>query len=264
MLKHSLWGNFLYYICPIKKKKILNNIDIVYPNENEHFKISLLKAFYGHLLKSFKEFIFFPLYKKISSIHFHGLEHLDNALANQRGTLIIGPHIGNWELTVPGFLAKHPLTNRKLSFIKKMTKNAMINRQILKRHRNANIEVIEPEGAIKSIVKSLKSNRIIYLTIDGVANRESSIKVPLFNKPAHTYRLAAQLHKRYNPALLFCYTYRESDFKQHFCFSPFDGSDDLSNETVQSLTRRYLSVLETIILKHPEQWLCWLQNRWKD
>lgn len=260
--RSSFFGNLLYYLYPLKKERLINHFSIIFDGQSSSFYNNLLKAFYSHLLKSIKETVFFPLYAAYASAKFDGVEHVRASVNNQRGILILCLHMGNWELTVPAFVSKLDVVKDKLFFVRRMTTSRSLNALIKKRHLKNNIHIIDSKGAVKSTSRVLKNNDAVLIAIDGIANRRSSITSDFFGKQAYFYKLAAQLHLRHKPDILVCYTYRESNWRHKIKILPFE-TDNVEHENIESLTQKYVSIIEKIILKHPDQWFCWLQNRWK-
>ena len=86
------------------------------------------------------------------------------------------------------------------------------------------------------------------------------VKSNFFGEKASTTTIPAQFAKKFNAKIVPVYVERlkNDHFKIEF-YQPilFSNKDEISQ-----ITLRLNSILETMILKNPEQWI-WTHNRWK-
>ena len=85
-------------------------------------------------------------------------------------------------------------------------------------------------------------------------------KINLFNKPALTTTLPAQLALKYNLEIIPVFIERKKDDNFIIEFSDPIQSDKFRNKLDLSL--KLNNILESMIIKNPKQWI-WTHNRWK-
>ena len=82
----------------------------------------------------------------------------------------------------------------------------------------------------------------------------------LFNQDALTTTIPAQLVKKFNIPVIPVYIERIKDL--NFKISINNPINFSKEDSVENITLKLNQILETMILKKPEQWI-WSHNRWK-
>ena len=82
----------------------------------------------------------------------------------------------------------------------------------------------------------------------------------LFNQDALTTTIPAQLVRKFNIPVVPVYIERIKDL--NFKISINNPINFSKEESVENITLKLNQILETMILKKPEQWI-WSHNRWK-
>ena len=82
----------------------------------------------------------------------------------------------------------------------------------------------------------------------------------LFSQDALTTTIPAQLVKKFNIPVVPVYIERIKDL--NFKISINNPINFSKEDTVENITLKLNQILETMILKKPEQWI-WSHNRWK-
>ena len=82
----------------------------------------------------------------------------------------------------------------------------------------------------------------------------------LFNQDALTTTIPAQLVKKFNIPVVPVYIERIKDL--NFKISINDPINFSKEDSIENITLKLNQILETMILKKPEQWI-WSHNRWK-
>mgnify|MGYP001227953413 CR=1 FL=1 len=106
---------------------------------------------------------------------------------------------------------------------------------------------------------SLKKNN--YSTALMIDQRVSEgVLCNLFNQDALTTTIPAQLVKKFNIPVVPVYIERIKDL--NFKISINNPINFSKEDSVKNITLKLNQILETMILKKPEQWI-WSHNRWK-
>ena len=111
---------------------------------------------------------------------------------------------------------------------------------------------------VKESIEYLKNNHSIALMIDQRVSE--GIKVNLFNKPALTTTLPAQLSIKFEVDIIPVYIERTTD--NTFVLEFQDRINPKNFPDKKDLTEKLNSILEKMIIKNPYQWI-WTHNRWK-
>ncbi len=198
---------------------------------------------------------------KAGRIEIIGGEHLRALAASERHpSLIVGAHIGNWELC-PSICARHGLT---MTLIYRQPNNRLIDYLMTGRRRMGAGRFL-PKGreAARAMVETLVQGRAIGMLVDQKLN--DGIAVPFFGLPAMTAPSLAQLGLKYRCPVLVGRTERLGGARFRVTVTPPELVPDTGDRTADILAymTRINARLESWIRERPEQWL-WLHNRWPD
>ena len=187
-----------------------------------------------------------------------GRENLERAQAGGRGTLLLGAHLGCWELAAfavaleagPIHLVSNPL------------KNPLFDRELWRLRRSFGIERIEQKGAARRMYKVLKGGGRIAVALDQRIPPEEAIDVAFLGRASLTSPLPAYLSLWAGAAVVPVFVLPE-DGRYRVRIGPPILSEGSGPEAVAALTQRYVAVLEAEIRRQPEEWL-WMYRRWRE
>ncbi|MCC6741616.1 MAG: lysophospholipid acyltransferase family protein [Planctomycetia bacterium] len=192
-------------------------------------------------------------------IVFEGLEHVDAALAQGRGVIVTGAHLGNWEAA--GWAMS--LRGYRVNTVVKPSRNRFIRRKLESFRRATGQATIDKKGAMREAIRALRRNEILAILADQHARRDS-IEVPWFGRPAKTYRTPATLSLRYKAPIVTFAAPRLPDGRIRLVFdAPFVAEEaEDAEEAIRRATARIAAALEARIRETPGQWL-WMHRRWR-
>ncbi len=183
-----------------------------------------------------------------------GGEHLQNALSQGKGAIIIGIHFSTLDLAgainklgfdIDAFYRKH--SNPVFEWI--MTRSR-------KRIYGAAIDRHDLKGALKRI----KSGRAIWYSPDQDFGRKVSVFAPFFGIEAASIKMTARMAKMTGCAVVPLAVRRLKDNSYELEYFPaldnFPSGDDIADAT------RINRIIEGIIRQHPEQYM-WMHRRFK-
>ena len=185
-----------------------------------------------------------------------GEELLDREMAAGRGTLLLVPHLGNWELF------NHFLTDRyPFAALYRRPRIRELDPVIREARERTGCEMISatPPG-LRRLYRALAESRLVMVLPDQEPIRSSGVFAPFFGVPAFTMTLVARIARRSGAAILFGWTERQKDgrFRYHFQDPP-DGLDD--PDPVVAATRLNQGI-EAVVRACPEQY-SWSYPRFK-
>lgn len=276
-MKHDLntlpvsWmGRFFYYLLPIRKQIVLDNIDRVFKKSiTTKEKIRLAKAFYSHAATTLKEMITMDWLSPKhldESVEIRGIEYIMEALALGRGALFLTGHLGNWEfVSLIGLLRLAPLTG-PFHVVRRAIRMKWLEKIIFARVSRYGIKRIDSQGALVKINRTLKNKGKILFVMDQHAEIQNKlgIAVDFFGIKAGTFSSLAFFSQKFQAPVIPLSSYRMKNGKHilefHRALTWEEHSD--KEQAIYNNTLRYNQVLEQFILEHPEQWW-WVHRRWK-
>jgi len=260
-LSSNLCGKIFELIGPFfrSKKVIHSNIKRGIKNINsENLKkiTNLMWNNYGRVLAEYMFIKDFRNGKLSQNIQIDGQEILDEIKKSNKQVIFISGHFSNFELMAM-YLEK---TGIKLSAIYRPLNNFFLN-GIMERIRKKFIckhQIKKGIGGLKKLISLKKNNYSTALMIDQRVSE--GVLCNLFDQDALTTTIPGQLVKKFNVPVVPVYIERIKDI--HFKISINDPINFSKEDSIENITLKLNQILETMILKKPEQWI-WSHNRWK-
>ncbi len=260
-LSSNLSGKIFELIGPFfrSKRVIHSNIKRGIKNINsENLKniTNLMWNNYGRLLAEYMFIKDFRNGNLSQNIQIDGQEILDEIKKSNKQVIFISGHFSNFELMAM-YLEK---TGIKLSAIYRPLNNFFIN-VIMEGIRKKFIckhQIKKGIGGLKKLISLKKKNYSTALMIDQRVSE--GVLCNLFDQDALTTTIPAQLVKKFNIPVVPVYIERIKDL--NFKISINDPINFSKEDSIENITLKLNQILETMILKKPEQWI-WSHNRWK-
>lgn len=188
-----------------------------------------------------------PQYTRKKVISMQGVEVLEEALAGQEGTLILVPHLGNWEVASPCLSAFKPFT--ALYQPPKLMELDHLSRQ---GRENAGVKM-QPTNVsgVKQVLKVLKEGGMSVILPDQVPPEGSGAVADFFGHPAYTMTLIHNLLRRTGCRVLLAWFTREKGgYRAHFSPLP----EAVGAEDQQQSLRAMNEAIEAAVRSRPEQY----------
>ena len=234
----------------------LENSNIGSSQKDRKFIINNMWGNYGRILS---EYIYLKKFRQNNLnqfIEIEGLNYLNEIKKNDERVVFISGHFNNFELMAMEIERSginlcaiyRPLNNPFLNIImESIRKNHICKNQIKK-----------GKSGTRNLLNLFKKNFSVALMIDQRVSEGDDVK--LFNRPAKTTTIPAQLVKKYGCRIVPVYIERIKNINFKLCFSePVKFNDELS---LEQITLELNKILEKMILKNPSQWI-WSHDRWK-
>ena len=264
----STVGKMLYYLLPVRRGVIRENLRRVYGNALPDEEVTrLAQSHYGHLGRLAVEFLWFSLVpgaKRAALVRVENIHSLEEALTQGKGVLVLTGHVGNWEVATAAGLGSYPQARGRFYFVRRPFKPRWLDGLVTRRFVRAGFGVLPKRGGLGAILDRLAAGDLVVYPLDQHASRKDGVVVDFFGHPASTFRSLAILALNTGAPVVPAASWREPDGRHVLRFeaplAPFE-SDDV-NEAIRRNTRAYNAALERMILRHPEQWW-WAHRRWK-
>jgi len=251
-----------FYVIGYRKKVVLDNLKLVYPQKPEKELKGIQKKFFGHFVDTLIEAIKAITISETSikkRYTYKNIELIDQLYKEGKSIILTGAHHGNWEWAVG-----MPMIT-KIDCYTSYTKIQNTNfENLIKNSRSKfGMKCVKSSDIIKSIVKNVKQQKQgLYLLIADQSpmlqknqywTKFLNINVPIFTG-------AEMISKKFDFAVVNMNT---TQIKRGYYESEFELITDTPRELEDNeITNRYLRITEQNIYKKPELYL-WSHKRFK-
>ena len=264
-----LSGRLLYHLLPVRRRVVLQNLRRVFgAGVAQDEIVRLAQAHYAHLARLAAEFVRFRWMapeRRSALIRVDHVEALARALERGKGVLILTGHFGNFEVATLAGLTHFPHMRGRFHFVRRAIRPRWLDALVTRRFEKGGFGVLGKRGSLDAILARLEAGDIVVFPFDQHAAPPDGILVDFFGAPAGTFKSLAIMALATGAAVVPAAAWRERDgshvlrFEEALPLIECDSAD----EEIRRNTRAYNAVLETLVLRHPEQWY-WVHRRWKD
>ena len=254
----SALGRLLYYILPWRRIVAETNTNLIFPDWTAEKKRQFVKKNFCSLGMSLIEI---PLSwwgkdKMLAPLcHLEGLEHLQNALDQGKGVILLSAHFTCLEIG-GRLLSMH----QPYGAIYKSSKNPLYE-TFLKNARGAHLARAIERHDMRSFIRYLKGNNVVWYAPDQDFGLLYSVFAPFMGVMTASLTATARVAKMSGALVVPFFPLRLDDNKGYKltilpALENFPVGDDVED------ARRINEVIETQVKKVPEQYL-WVHCRFK-
>jgi KDO2-lipid IV(A) lauroyltransferase len=185
-----------------------------------------------------------------------GEEHLREALAKGKGVILFSAHLTTFEF----FFAALEQLCPQISAMYRAQKNDMMN-VMMTRGRKRSIHELFQKDSVRTMVRSLSRNAVVWYAADQSYRRKNCALVPFFNVPAMTNTATGRLAKLSGATVLTYFGRRLPDDSGYVLTIGKPLENFPSDDPVED-TSRLMKELELYVRQCPEQY-CWIHQRFK-
>jgi KDO2-lipid IV(A) lauroyltransferase len=252
-----------YYIIPIRKKTVLENLHNAFPDYEEKKIKNIAFGSYKSFAIALAEILYMPAMSKEDikkQVDCNNKELIREKYEENNGVILLSAHFGNWEYMATSVAAQ---LNISLSVVIKPQRNPYVTNWMNKARTRWNNEIVPLGISIKQTYQTLKDKKIVAMVADQ-RGPEESIKINFFGKNLSVHTGPAALALKTGAPVLYGISVRQDDYsyKSEMTEISKDNLPDSDEEKIKELSQRHMSYLEGYIRKYPEQWL-WMHKRWK-
>jgi KDO2-lipid IV(A) lauroyltransferase len=252
-----------YYIIPIRKKTVLENLHNAFPDYDEKKVKHIAFGSYKSFAIALAEILYMPAMSKEDikkQVDCNNKELIREKYEENNGVILLSAHFGNWEYMATSVAAQ---LNISLSVVIKPQRNPYVTNWMNKARTRWNNEIVPLGISIKQTYQTLKDKKIVAMVADQ-RGPEESIKINFFGKNLSVHTGPAALALKTGAPVLYGISVRQDDYsyKSEMTEISKDNLPDSDEEKIKELSQRHMSYLEGYIRKYPEQWL-WMHKRWK-
>lgn len=180
-------------------------------------------------------------------VQVEGMDHLHNALANNRGTILLIPHQGNWEVIGLWISKQAAMTS-----LYEPPKMRALDHYIKSSRERAGATLVPTNvRGVAALIKALRKGEVTAILPDQQPPEVSGEFAPIFGVPAQTMTLVHNLLQRSGSQALLCTALRVAGGWK-IIFKP--ASDAIYSEDQDSSLQAMNQGVETIVDLAPNQY----------
>ena len=257
-------GNLLYCLAARWRIVVRRNLKFAYPQSSPEQIQRQAKQFFQHfgiIILELLQMTRFSQKDVLANLHVEGREILIEALARQKGIVLITAHLGNYEMaaqSVPFLLGL------QMSSVAKKMRNVHLNRLIHNLRTRFGNRIIYKKGALPEMMHTLRQGKIVAILMD-ISRRFEGVEVNFFGHKATATPAAALLGLRCKSPIIPGFCHRDAKGRLIVQVEPpveIQRTNDLRSD-LQTNTQLITDRVERAIRHYPEQWN-WVLKRWKE
>lgn len=184
-----------------------------------------------------------------------GMEHLEAALAQGKGAILLSAHFTPLEIGARAMCAR-----RELSIMYRPTRNLALER-FLAHHRSEKAKRAIPRDDVRTLVTALKNNEPVWYAPDQSYRKKGAQMVPFFGVPAATNTATSRLARMTGAPVLPYFPERLPGGRGYrVTISPMLA--DFPSKDAALDAERFNKMIEAHVRRVPEQYL-WIHRRFK-
>ena len=266
----SFLGDLLFFISKRRRNIALENLRHAFSGEKSENEISVLareccRNFFYTFLETIKVNYLFSNPNAVGRIK-EKTENLVETFKKAKkihdetgGCIFVTPHIGNWEL-FPHITASLGLP---LVIVARPLDNELLDELIYSNRSSSGQAIIPKKNALSALRKTLREGNSVGMLPD--QSTMKGLMIDFFGRPATTTPVPALLsiaYKRPIVVMACCRVKGEFKYEGYVSDPIMPGEYTDKKAEIIRLTEEVTTQMESIIRRHPEQYL-WIHNRWK-
>ena len=230
------------------------NMKLALPEMTDAERRHVLAGMWRNLGRVIGEFPHVHRMVRLGRIEFDGLENLRDL---DGGAILVGAHIGNWELGPYAALQE----GHKVAAIYRPLNNQLLAWLLARRQANYGGDIYRKgREAALGMVSTLRKGQVMCLLVD--QQLREGMAVPFFGHPAQTSISHVKLAIKKRVPLIYMRTRRLAGSRFQVSISPpIKLPDQDDDESVLAVASAINHTIEGWIRETPEQWF-WPHRRW--
>lgn len=179
----------------------------------------------------------------------HNEECLSEALSHGKGVIVIGPHLGNWEVLGLYLSTKYPLTS-----MYRPPKIELMDR-LIRRKRARLGSKLAPANVkgVRMAMKALKAGEVLGILPDQEADKGSGVFAPFFGQDSYSMKLLPQLAAQTGAVVVSAFAKRLPDGQGfEIVFHPVP--DQINNKDILTSASAMNAEVEFCVRQIPAQY----------
>lgn len=240
------------------------NIQFALGNIDQIKELEIINGMWSNIGRTFAEYMYLKDFKfnktSIPHMKINGIKYLEEIKKNNQSVIFYSGHFANFELMAME-LDKFRI---KCAAIYRPLNNFFLNplMEYLRMKYICSNQIPKGRIGMREIINKIKNGYSVALMVDQRVSEGP--RELLFNKPAHTTTIPAQLALKYDCKLVPILIERKNGANFEMTIEePYEVKKTGNSEVdTKNITVKINQSLEKMIIKNPTQWI-WSHNRWK-
>lgn len=256
---HKVIGRGLWRLLPRRRRIVERNLELCFPDLTHEEIEALAKRNFENVGACMAELAiaWFSAPDRLTHLfQVEGLEHLDAAVKNGKGVIVLSGHFTTLEICVPVLKSVVPF----FAFMFSPRRNELLNAaQIMGRGKAAHASF--PNSNVRAMVRMLRNNAVVWYAPDQARSGNSGTLLDFFGEPAMTNTAASRLARVSGAAVVPLFFRRLPDERGYLLrFEPL--LEDMPSANVAHDTARLIHIIEDFVRECPEQYF-WIHRKFK-
>lgn len=251
-------GRLLYPLLKRRRRIALKNFELAFPELDARARERLARENFRYTGQALAESVlawWTPAQRLSLDVELRGQEHLEAALTEGRGVILLSAHFTCLELVGRLLAQKIPLCA-----LFRPHKNPLIE-HFMGAARRRNLHTAIPRSDLRGMLRQLKAGRPVWYAGDQDFGTRQSVFAPFFGVPTSTLTAASKLAKASSAPVVPMFYYQREDRHGYVVeFGPalegFPSGDEVTDAA------RMNALIEAAVREHPAQYL-WVHRRFK-
>lgn len=252
----------LYWCFPSRDRRVTwVNLAIAFPALTRWQRLNLSRRFFIELGKTACELGVMWVADQTKLMAYvrevRGLHHMEAALTQQKGVLLLTPHFGAWELAGLFWAATKPMSS-----LYQPSDYPEVEAFLQQARQRTGAQLVPTDvSGVRALLSALKKNQIAGILPDQDPGRNGGEFAPFFGCPAYTMVLVGRLAHKSKAPVLFTVCERLS-WGRGYRIHLVPASEAIASaDTLVSITAMNQDVVRCVQL-NPAQYI-WNYKRWK-
>jgi KDO2-lipid IV(A) lauroyltransferase len=251
----KMLGNLLYHLAAPQRRIVRRNLQFSHVESSPQQLQSLSKRIFRHFGITILELLQMTCFSQedlLRNLHIEGDDILIEALARQKGIVLITAHLGNYEMAAQSVPC---LLGLQMASVAKKMRNVQLNRLIHNIRTRFGNRIIYKKGALPEMMQTLRQGAIVAILMD-ISRRFDGVEVNFFGRRASATPAAALLGLRCKSPIVPAFCHRNAKGKLIVQVEPpveIQRTKDLRAD-LQTNTQLITDRVERAVRNYPEQW----------
>lgn len=254
----DLGAGIHWHFFPARRHAVLANLAVILPRAARRDRVRIGKSImraYNRMLFEFFRLPHMSREELLGAVEVEGREHLEQAVARGRGTIITCCHVGNWELAA--VVVAH--WGYTLHAVAGVQLNRWLTPAVRETKTELAIHTVSPEDGFRKLLRALERNELIALMVDGDVYSHG-LDVELFGRETRFPAGPGVLAQRTGALVVAGYCRRVGPGRFKIQIEP--ALDPATFPTTAALSQAVAAITERHIRESIDQW-CIFRGVWE-
>ncbi len=254
-----------YAFIPYQKNVSKESLQIAFPEKSEKEINGIVKDCFSNLGRGMIELIYLMEHPELikGKAVFEGKEHLDRALSEGKGVILVSAHFGSFPL----MLMRLAQEGYKVNAIIRPVRDEVAEKFFSDKRKRLGINTIyahQRKQCVDTSIRVLRDNQTVFIPLDQHFGSAGGVFVDFFGQQAATATGPVVFAQRTQSPILPVFIVRQPDDTHKIIIDQAITIEEKAtdDETVRFNVQKITNVIERYIRQYPQEW-SWMHRRWK-